>query len=281
MDGTVVYVEGMPISLFRLLHTVDPDLVPTKCKLHFATPNGGDSPLKHYLAGDFEPWQAQQSQRNFERPFVVSLIQMGPSHRWLFAGAYDAGGSTPSGKGVAYRLTCRSMPELFAGRIVVDFDRPFRASYPKGETCADQLLVHELRSEVLSVEAFPGFRNVHIDRDRLDLIARTKPASWVAALSSVGGVYLISDDTEGKLYVGSAVGGRGFWGRWEEYAHTRHGGNKLLRGLLEEHGQERCRAFRYSILETADLDMSRDDVVARESRWKRVLGTRAHGLNGN
>jgi hypothetical protein len=34
------------------------------------------------------------------------------------------------------------------------------------------------------------------------------------ALSSVAGVYLISDTLDGRLYVGSASGQGSFWQRW-------------------------------------------------------------------
>ena len=37
----------------------------------------------------------------------------------------------------------------------------------------------------------------------------------------------------GKHYVGSASGAQGgIWGRWSEYAHTKHGGNKGIVDLV-------------------------------------------------
>jgi len=39
--------------------------------------------------------------------------------------------------------------------------------------------------------------------------------TWVTALSSVNGIYLIQDKLSGKLYVGSAYGGNGIYGRWQ------------------------------------------------------------------
>jgi len=40
-------------------------------------------------------------------------------------------------------------------------------------------------------------------------------------------------DTTGKLYVGSAYGDSGVWGRWREYARSGHGGNLHLRRLVQ------------------------------------------------
>jgi hypothetical protein len=50
---------------------------------------------------------------------------------------------------------------------------------------------------------------------------------WRTRLEAVAGVYLILADTAGHQYVGSAYGAAGVWGRWEQYAKTGHGENKL------------------------------------------------------
>lgn len=98
--------------------------------------------------------------------------------------------------------------------------------------------------------------------------------SWVNALSSVNGVYLIKHTQDGRLYVGSAYGKGGILGRWASYAQTGHAGNKLLR-MLDPHN------FEFSVLEISPSTMSSDDVIARENRWKECLGTRKFGLNDN
>ena len=35
--------------------------------------------------GDFDEWQTWQTRRNFEREFVLSLIQLPERNKWLFA----------------------------------------------------------------------------------------------------------------------------------------------------------------------------------------------------
>ncbi len=99
-------------------------------------------------------------------------------------------------------------------------------------------------------------------------------ASWFNALSSVNGVYLIKYRNDGRLYVGSAYGKGGILGRWTSYAKTGHAGNKLLKELDPSQ-------FEFSILEISPSTMSADDVIARENRWKKCLGTREFGLNDN
>ena len=94
------------------------------------------------------------------------------------------------------------------------------------------------------------------------------------ALSSVNGIYLIRDKSSGKLYVGSAYGEDGLYGRWLNYAHNGHGGNKELKGLDPNQ-------FEFSILEIIPPTSSAEEVIHRENRWKEKLGTRAFGLNAN
>jgi len=98
--------------------------------------------------------------------------------------------------------------------------------------------------------------------------------SWVSALSSVNGIYLIKDKKIGKLYVGSAYGENGIFGRWSSYSQNGHGGNKELKGLDPIN-------FEFSILEIAPPTSSADEVIQRENRWKIKLGTREFGLNRN
>ena len=98
--------------------------------------------------------------------------------------------------------------------------------------------------------------------------------TWVKALSSVNGIYLIQDKSSGKLYVGSAYGASGIFGRWSEYAKNGHGGNQELIGLNPSN-------FKFSILEIVSPTYTADDVIAIENRWKEKLGTRQFGLNNN
>jgi hypothetical protein len=97
----------------------------------------------------------------------------------------------------------------------------------------------------------------------------------------VAGVYLISDTRSHQLYVGSATGAGGIWQRWSQYASNGHGGNRELVNLLSAEGSQYAQHFRYSILEVADLHDSAEEVLARESHWKRILHSRANGLNAN
>ena len=107
---------------------------------------------------------------------------------------------------------------------------------------------------------------------------------WKTALENVKGVYMITDTSNGKRYIGSAYGGSGIWSRWSCYIYTGHGFNDELTQLIAAKGIEHARAqFRFTLLE--HFPMRADDrlVIARESYWKTVLLTRrqAYGYNKN
>lgn len=53
----------------------------------------------------------------------------------------------------------------------------------------------------------------------------TVPLSWIAALSSSRGVYLLTCPKTREQYVGSATGIGGFYGRWLSYIRDGQGGN--------------------------------------------------------
>lgn len=268
------------MQALALLSLLLPAFDPAKAKVHLASFNGVDAPIDVYLAGEFPEWQRQQSGRNFQRQHVVSLVELPEPHLWLFVGLYRVNGVTPRSGGHYYDLS--EVPECseLNGRLVVKFARPGRTSYLTAERWANDMTAHEVRPDRLTIREFPGYRNVHISFTELQHLSKESPASWSAALSSVAGVYLITDLKLGKLYVGSASGQGGFWSRWLGYAKTGHGGNRELRQLLKQTPDQR-KHWRLSILELADVTASDETVLARESHWKNILVSRTHGLNAN
>lgn len=101
---------------------------------------------------------------------------------------------------------------------------------------------------------------------------------WRSRLSAVAGIYLITAETTGELYVGSATGASGVWGRWRDYSKTGHGGNEQLKELLAA-DKSYPSAFRFSLLQILPKSTTRSDVVGSEEAFKKKLGCRVHGLN--
>ena len=278
--------------IFDLLQTLNSDLSPSRTKIHLAGWNGTEDPLDVWLQGDFDEWQKWQNQRNFQRDFVVALIKLPQPDHWLFSGVYRSYGSrvrsTKFRRSFAlikpqhyYNLVADPSYDELAGRLIAKFSRSGRQSYLKAERWSERITLVEIRAEPLGIEEFPGYRAVDLSRGDLELIVKTSVESWRTALSNVAGIYLISDTVSGKLYVGAAYGEGGIWQRWVSYVASGHGRNQDLRALLSEHGPERLKLLRYSILEIADIHASDESIYGRESHWKNVLLTREFGLNLN
>jgi len=293
--------EVTDMKLLDILKLEMPSLKLEECKIHLASWNGRDDPLEVFLSGRFPEWQKWQGHKNFERPYIVSLIKMPGSARWLFAGVHSTHGCSPIkarldqswNESTEYHPTSESriikqavhydtkqLPEFaeLTGRLIIGFSRAGRQPYLIAENWAEQMQVSELKPRRLEVEEFPGFSNVLLPKSKLDIIMRQAVESWKSALSSVAGVYLITDRKTGRHYVGSAYGEGGIWGRWAAYSQGGHGNNKNLKSLLQKEGEDYSLNFQFSILETADTSASVDDVLARESHWKDVLCSReSHG----
>ena len=88
---------------------------------------------------------------------------------------------------------------------------------------------------------------------------------------------MILAQKSGDLYVGSAYGESGIWGRWRKYAKSGDGGNAPLRALIE-HDSDYPKQFRFSVLQILPKTLARDEVLQREVLYNHKLGTRATGL---
>ena len=252
-------------------------------KIHLATgwPN---PPMTAYFDGRFKEWQEYQNRRNFQSDTVLALIHR-HGDRWLFAGAWNILGvtehSSPEKTWFEYSTSEIDGLDHLSGRVEITFARSFRASYLQGDRYKDQLIVSQIFEDKLSMGDFPGYSSVLIRFDQLRHIVKRDLSGWRAALKSVAGVYLITDTSCGCLYVGSASGVEGIWGRWSAYAASGHGGNRDLRAVLQKEGACHADHFQFSILEICDVMATSDEVLARESHWKQVLRSREFGYNAN
>lgn len=265
------------------LADVWPISAPEQYKLHFARHNKINQPLEVWARNQQE-WQGWQEYRpkndDFNRPFIFSLVQF--YHEpdvWLFGGVFR----------VLERHSDRYEVELskdgggFLGRLKLRSTYRERATRVKFENHYASLDVQEILREPYCGRSFPGFENVDLSFEELETLVRNSRPDWKAALSSVKGVYLISDTTTGKRYIGSAYGNQGIWSRWCSYVATGHGGNVELCALVNDPTLEYCRkAFRFALLESRPAPTPDVMILARESFWKAILLSRGDfGLNRN
>lgn len=280
------------IRLVDFLKIEDKDF--KRYKIHFAT--GADykrKPYEKFLINEFDEWQADQTNKNFNRDYVISLIYY-DKDIWLFGGVYNVNDQAPqpvSHKdgwvGWHYDLSLTDNQKDMIGRAFVYFKKEFRASYPclelqskHGENPAD-ICISFILDKRVTINDFNGFDNVNISYKTLKYIIDNNITTWKSALSNVKGIYLIVDTHTGKQYVGSAYGEDCIWQRWFQYAKNGHGGNIELKELLQNNSADYKNNFKYSILEVCNMNLGNEYIIERETYWKEVLMTRKFGLNSN
>lgn len=156
-------------------------------------------------------------------------------------------------------------------RLVIGWRSP-RTWRLNGPTAAGYPVVEIADAEPVP---FPGFDRLVLDHAQLQAVMREhRYASWRTALSSVTGVYLITDTRDGRQYVGKADGAESIRQRWSAYATNGHGGNVELRNVTPA-------TFRFSLLRVFDPATPTRELDAAESHFKLALDTRKHGLNRN
>ncbi|ACL67276.1 conserved hypothetical protein [Anaeromyxobacter dehalogenans 2CP-1] len=245
--------------------------------------------------GHFEFYQRTQPKDVFNCEQIVSFLG-DENRRAIFCGVYSVGGkrevtadeplSIPigyphpellDGPGVIYDLSKVSGFEDLEDRVVIDWGD---AALSWAQWFRDREVVEVLPTGY--VMDWPGYQAVRLPLADLRAIVASPSANreWVRRLSSVAGVYCILHANTGELYVGSASGKEGIWGRWRVYADTAHGGNVRLRARCENvAGYEDDLVF--SILQVLPIGSSKDEVIAAETCMKEKLGARAFGLCAN
>lgn len=283
------FTEFMPVA--------EPGL--TKVKFNIRAGVGGAAAWDLLLADDPEHWlnlsrhRERHQNNNFgSAEYLLAFAQYypyGPQY-FIFGGYFRVKASEPEViGGSGYDLTLLDEYSEYVKRLIIKLERPIgRDLYLRKY---DGLQAGPLNPEVYELAAdtklgtFPGYQNVRLRHHELQRIIANDEPSWKDALSSVKGVYVITDLSDGRLYVGSAAGeANGLWQRWAGYAHLRNltGGNKELESMRIDLGDHHIIGnFQYSILEIFDPKTKAETILRRESFWKLALDSRGHGMNRN
>lgn len=213
---------------------------------------------------------------------AVAAFVLGPAGETVFVGLWRVRGSRKGHAPDPYRTPLKPVsgecstvllertPELdkYSGRIVIDGGGGERAWVQYAHRRDKEIIEIRQRAEE---PLFPGIGRFTCPLHQVDAL----PATWLEALPTSRGVYLLVDRESGAQYVGSATGEDGFLGRWRGYADG-HGGNAAMRRLARRPEQYDVR-----VLETVGSSATYDEVCNLESLWKDKLGSRATGLNRN
>ena len=257
----------------------------TRYKLHLACADeDGNSPLDAYVA-DRQNWigwnEWKGSREDWTREYIFSLIEFYPrANSWLFGGIFRVREKHAD----RYVLEEMEAFKKFEGRVLISFYRyqglRGRAYYL--ENHYNNFILSDIFPKRYDGEIFPGFQNINHDFSALEPIFKQEKTDWKTALLNMKGVYLITDKSNGEMYVGSAFGEAGIWSRLACYIGTGHDWNDQLTKLITEKGISYARTnFKFSMLEMMLMNTTDNFVLDREFYWKKVLLSREFGYNSN
>lgn len=237
-------------------------------------------------------WKTKQPNNNLNyADYLIAFAQYYPygAEYFVFGGLFKVEKIIPEVfNGYGYNLYPMDDYKEYIKRLIIKIDKPIgRDLYNrKYENLQEQLNpeIYELAPST-KLGHFPGYQSVSLKHSDLRQIISQNEPSWKQALSNVKGVYVITDTSNGKLYIGSASGNNeGIWQRWSAYADKKNltGGNKGFVEILESKENDYIiKNFKYSILEIFDTKTKVETIIERENYWKGVFDTRKHGMNFN
>lgn len=204
------------------------------------------------------------------RVWIVFRPEGGDRAR-LWSVLHNHGETSHDGVTRTFKLEQSELMSDLRNRLVIHWRSP-RTWRLKATTAAGYPVMEIADAEPVR---FPGFDALTLDYPQLQAVMREhRYAAWRTALSSVVGIYLITDTRDGRHYVGKAEGAENILQRWAAYATNGHGGNVELRNLIPA-------TFRLSVLRVFDPATPRPEVDAAERHFKHALDSRRHGLNRN
>lgn len=273
-----------------------PDESATKVKFNM---NKGDvtKPAWDLLLEDKPEWiemnayKTKQANNNLNKAkYLLAFVQYypyGPNY-YIFGGMYKVEIIDENIENdIGYNLTLMDDYKEYIKRLIIKLERPIGWDiYNKKYESVQKSLNPEIYELAPSTKlgTFPGYNSVKLSHKDLQRIVNNDEPSWKNALSNVKGIYVITDKSTGKLYIGSASGNaEGIWQRWSNYADIKNltGGNKFFEELKDIDNQYIIDNFSYSILEIFDMRTKQEDILNRENFWKDVLKTREFGMNRN
>ena len=256
------------------------DLSNVKVRFNLAPKNGKklldvykDSELDELLRSHYWNYNSKSYK---EGQITVGFLRLNSENLWLLFHVSKVTKDLNLYNEPAYEYESLPEYEKYIGRLIVKFKNKSQTMIRLATSVMDQCEVVQLLPDTFDNDIFPGYDKVRLSWAEMSRVI--KKEGWKTALENQKGVYLITDTSNGKMYVGSAYGENMILGRWRSYIRTGHGGNVELKKVTFAHIKER---FEYSILDIFKASTDDDTILERESWWKSVLKTREFGYNQN
>ena len=252
------------------------------CKVRFLTQLSPDvKPLDFFKNNDLDElfkWQFwnYSKQKSFKvGQTAIGLVRIEGDH-WLL---FDISTITKDlniygGAGFEYEMQAQF--KKYFGRVVVEYKNKSQNLVRLASSVLSECEVSQILEVKFDDDEFPGYDRVNLSWKSLKRVINK--SAWKTALENQKGVYLITDSSNGKMYVGAAYGKDMIRGRWSDYLINGHGGNEDLKALEFNHIQ---RHFTYSILDIYKSTTNDGVIRDREKWWKDTLLSKTHGYNKN
>ena len=222
-------------------------------------------------------WNYAKRKSYKEGQVTIGLVRINPKEdNWLLFHVGRITKDLEVQNGIGYDYEQLTEYDKYVGRVIVRFKNTVQTMIRNAESVIDDCIVAEILPDTYDNDLFPGYEKVSIKWSDLQRVLYKQ--SWKTALENQKGVYVITDTSNGKQYVGSAYGEKMMWGRWQSYITNGHGGNTSLKELSFDHIKNH---FTYSILDIYKSSTNDQVIIDRESWWKEVLKSREFGYNNN
>ena len=244
--------------------------------------NGNWNPVEFFKNADFETllngqyWNYNKNKSYKEGQINIGFIRLNEKDSWLLFHIGRITKDLNKFNGVGYEYETLSEYEKYFGRLIIKFKNKSQTMIRLATSVINECEIHQILPDTFDNDIFPGYDKVDVSWNELSRVVTKE--SWRTALENQKGVYLISDKSNGKMYVGSAYGEYMILGRWKSYIKTGHGGNKELKNLDFDYIKNN---FKYSILDIFKSTTDVKIIISRENWWKEVLQTRIFGYNKN
>ena len=241
------------------------------------------NPIEIFKSGDInvllegQYWNYKKQKSFKDGQITIGLIRIKANDNlWLLFHIGKITKDLNKFDGVGYQYEILTDYEKYFGRLIVKFKNKAQTLIRNANSVIDDCEVEQILPDTFDNDVFPGYDKVNISW--LEMSRVIEKETWKTALLNQKGVYLITDISNGKKYVGSAYGTNMILGRWRSYIKNGNGGNVGLKVLPFDHIR---KYFRYSILDIYKSTTDDQIIIERENWWKEILQSRKYGYNEN
>lgn len=250
-------------------------------KIRFVKGNGIDDPLDLFKRDrkallNWQFWNYGKIKQFRAGQTAIGFVKI-EKDKWLLFDISKINNDLNIFNGVGYEYEQIKEFEKYFGRVVIEYKNKVQTLCRKANSVIRDCKVLQILEDTFDDDIFPGYENVNKSWKELQNILNK--GAWKTVLENQKGIYLITDKSNGKMYVGSATGDDMIYGRWSTYIKNGHGGNAGLRALDFSHIKDN---FYYSILDIYKSTTPDEIILKRESWWKKTLQSRVPlGYNKN